>query len=97
MLGDTFAHGLKDPEGATLNPQTGELWAIDHGPQGGDEINIIRGGKDYGWPDVTYGTQYDARQADGRKNVPVAKGAHGARATSSSRSTSGCRQSRRPG
>ncbi len=69
----TFAHGLKDPEGAALNPQTGELWAIDHGPQGGDEINIVRGGKDYGWPDVTYGTQYDARQADGRKNVRVGK------------------------
>jgi len=71
---NTFAHGLKDPEGAALNPQTGELWTIDHGPQGGDEINIVRGGKDYGWPDVTYGTQYDARQSDGRKNVPVAKG-----------------------
>ena len=70
----TFAHGLKDPEGAAIHPQTGELWAIDHGPQGGDEINIIRAGKDYGWPDVSYGTQYDARQTDGRKNVPVAKG-----------------------
>jgi glucose/arabinose dehydrogenase len=74
VLRDTFAHGLKDPEGAALHPQTGELWSIDHGPQGGDEINIIRAGKDYGWPDVTYGTQYDARQSDGRKNVPVAKG-----------------------
>ena len=74
VLRETFAHGLKDPEGAALHPQTGELWSIDHGPQGGDEINIIRGGKDYGWPDVTYGTQYDARQPDGRKNVPVAKG-----------------------
>jgi glucose/arabinose dehydrogenase len=74
VLRETFAHGLKDPEGAALNPQTGELWAIDHGPQGGDEINIVRGGRDYGWPDVTYGTQYDARQPDGRKNVPVAKG-----------------------
>ncbi len=74
VLRETFAHGLKDPEGATLNPQTGELWAIDHGPQGGDEINIIRAGKDYGWPDVSYGTQYDARQSDGRKNVAVAKG-----------------------
>jgi glucose/arabinose dehydrogenase len=73
-LPETFAHGLKDPEGAALNPQTGELWAIDHGPQGGDEINIIRAGKDYGWPDVSYGTQYDARQSDGRKNVAVAKG-----------------------
>jgi glucose/arabinose dehydrogenase len=70
----TFAHGLKDPEGAALHPQTGELWSIDHGPQGGDEINIIRAGRDYGWPDVSYGTQYDARQSDGRKNVPVAKG-----------------------
>jgi glucose/arabinose dehydrogenase len=71
---DTYAHGLKDPEGAALNPTTGELWLVDHGPQGGDEINIIRPGKDYGWPDVSYGTQYDARQADGRKNVRVGSG-----------------------
>jgi glucose/arabinose dehydrogenase len=71
---DTFAHGFKDPEGAAINPQTGELWAIDHGPQGGDEVNIVRAGKDYGWPDVSYGVQYDARQADGRKNVPVGNG-----------------------
>jgi glucose/arabinose dehydrogenase len=71
---DTFAHGFKDPEGAAIHPQTGELWAIDHGPQGGDEINIVRAGKDYGWPDISYGVQYDARQADGRKNVPVGNG-----------------------
>ena len=71
---ETFAHGLKDPEGAAVHPDTGELWVIDHGPQGGDEINIIRGGKDYGWPDVSYGVQYDARQADGRKNVRVGNG-----------------------
>ena len=71
---ETFAHGLKDPEGAALHPETGELWTIDHGPQGGDEVNVIRGSRDYGWPAVTYGTQYDARQADGRKNVPVAGG-----------------------
>ncbi len=71
---DTFAHGFKDPEGAAIHPQTGQLWVIDHGPQGGDEVNIVRAGKDYGWPDVSYGTQYDARQADGRKNVPVGSG-----------------------
>jgi glucose/arabinose dehydrogenase len=71
---ETFAHGFKDPEGAALHPQTGELWTIDHGPQGGDEINIVRGGRDYGWPEATYGTQYDARQADGRKNVKVGNG-----------------------
>jgi glucose/arabinose dehydrogenase len=71
---ETYAHGLKDPEGAAIHPVTGELWVIDHGPQGGDEIDIIRPGKDYGWPDVSYGKQYDARQADGRKNVPVGNG-----------------------
>jgi glucose/arabinose dehydrogenase len=70
----TFAHGFKDPEGAAIHPVTGELWVIDHGPQGGDEVNIVRAGKDYGWPDVSYGRQYDARQADGRKNVPVGNG-----------------------
>jgi aldose sugar dehydrogenase len=75
VLPETFAHGFKDPEGAAIHPQTGELWAIDHGPQGGDEINIVRAGKDYGWPDVSYGKQYDARQSDGRKNVSVGSGA----------------------
>ena len=71
---ETFAHGFKDPEGAAIHPETGELWLVDHGPQGGDEINIVRAGRDYGWPIVSYGVQYDARQPDGRKNVPVAEG-----------------------
>jgi glucose/arabinose dehydrogenase len=70
----TFAHGLRDPEGAAIHPQTGELWTVEHGPQGGDELNIIRAGKDYGWPDVSYGRQYDARRTDGGKNVPVGNG-----------------------
>ncbi|MGA2214330.1 MAG: PQQ-dependent sugar dehydrogenase [Bryobacteraceae bacterium] len=76
VLPETFAHGLRDPEGAAINPATGELWATDHGPQGGDEINIIRAGRDYGWPDISWGTQYDARRSDGRKNVPVGNGLH---------------------
>ena len=76
VLRETFAHGFKDPEGAAIHPGTRELWAVDHGPQGGDEINIVRAGRDYGWPDVSYGTQYDARQSDGRKNVPVGSGAN---------------------
>jgi aldose sugar dehydrogenase len=70
----TFAHGFKDPEGAAMNPATGDLWTVEHGPQGGDEINVVKAGKDYGWPDVSYGVQYDARQADGRKNVRVGNG-----------------------
>jgi glucose/arabinose dehydrogenase len=71
---ETFAHGFKDPEGAAIHPDTGELWLVDHGPQGGDEVDIVRAGRDYGWPDVSYGVQYDARQPDGRTNVPVGNG-----------------------
>ncbi len=71
---ETYAHGLKDPEGAAIHPDTGELWIVDHGPQGGDEINVIRPRRDYGWPNVSYGVQYDARQPDGRKNVRVGTG-----------------------
>lgn len=74
VLPETFAHGFRDPEGAAINPATGELWATDHGPQGGDEINIVRAGKDYGWPDVSYGVQYDQQRTDGKKNVPVGNG-----------------------
>jgi glucose/arabinose dehydrogenase len=74
VLPETWAHGLKDPEGAALHPATGDLWVIDHGPQGGDEVNIIRPGRDYGWPDVSYGVQYDDRQLDGRTDVPVGNG-----------------------
>jgi len=74
VLAETWAHGLKDPEGMAFNPQSGDLWLVDHGPQGGDEINIIKPGRDYGWPNVTYGKQYDDRQADGRKNVFVGTG-----------------------
>jgi glucose/arabinose dehydrogenase len=71
---ETFAHGLRDPEGAAINPATGELWVTDHGPQGGDEIDIVRPGRNYGWPDVSYGVQYDFQRTDGRKNVLVGNG-----------------------
>ena len=74
VAAETYAHGFKDPEGAAIHPETGELWVIDHGPQGGDEINVVRPGRDYGWPNVSYGVQYDDRQTDGRTNVPVGNG-----------------------
>ncbi|HTW65504.1 MAG TPA: PQQ-dependent sugar dehydrogenase [Bryobacteraceae bacterium] len=74
VAASTYAHGLRDPEGAAINPATGELWVTDHGPQGGDEIDIIRAGHDYGWPNVSYGVQYDFQRTDGRKNVPVGTG-----------------------
>lgn len=50
--------GHRNPQGAAVHPQTGELWVSEHGPQGGDEINIARAGKNYGWPIRSYGCQY---------------------------------------
>ena len=41
-----------------MHPQTGDLWAHEHGPRGGDELNLISGGKNYGWPSITYGVNY---------------------------------------
>jgi glucose/arabinose dehydrogenase len=50
--------GHRNPQGAALNPSTGELWVSEHGSQGGDEINIARAGANYGWPTVSYGCNY---------------------------------------
>ena len=58
MPPDVYAFGVRDPEGAAINPKTGELWEVEHGPAGGDELNIIRAGRDYGWPVISYGRQY---------------------------------------
>lgn len=57
-LGAIWSYGHRNVQGAALHPQTGQLWTHEHGPQGGDEINIIRPGKNYGWPVITYGEQY---------------------------------------
>lgn len=57
-LGEIWSYGHRNIQGATLHPQTGELWTHEHGPQGGDEINIARAGKNYGWPLATYGEEY---------------------------------------
>jgi glucose/arabinose dehydrogenase len=50
--------GHRNMQGAALHPQTGALWTHEHGPQGGDEINIIHPGTNYGWPVITYGVNY---------------------------------------
>lgn len=55
---ENFSHGHRNIQGAALHPVTGELWASEHGPQGGDEVNIVRPGRNYGWPLVTYGRNY---------------------------------------
>lgn len=57
-LPELYSYGNRNVQGAALHPITKELWAHEHGPQGGDEINIIRSGKNYGWPIITYGKEY---------------------------------------
>lgn len=57
-LPEIYAYGIRNSQAAALHPQTGELWAIEHGPRGGDELNIIRPGENYGWPVVTFGREY---------------------------------------
>lgn len=54
-----FSYGHRNPQGMTLNTETGEIWIHEHGPQGGDEINVIKKGENYGWPVVSYGINYD--------------------------------------
>ncbi len=55
---EIWAYGLRSPEGLAFDPKTGVLWNTDIGPQGGDEINIIKRGANYGWPIITYGIEY---------------------------------------
>lgn len=54
-----YSYGHRNPQGMEKNPFTGEIWVHEHGPQGGDEINIIQKGKNYGWPVISYGINYD--------------------------------------
>jgi len=58
VLPAIYALGVRSPQGLALNPDTGELWENEHGPLGGDEINIIKAGANYGWPLVSWGREY---------------------------------------
>jgi aldose sugar dehydrogenase len=58
MRPEIWSLGHRNIQAATLNPATGELWEVEHGTRGGDEINIARKGKDYGWPTIAYGIEY---------------------------------------
>lgn len=58
-LPEIWAYGVKNPEGITFNHQTGDLWEDEIGTFGGDEVNIIMPGKNYGWPVIAYGSEYD--------------------------------------
>ena len=73
---EIWSYGHRNPQGAALHPTTGELWMTEHGPQGGDEVNISRVGNNYGWPIKSYGCNYgdpvgDACRIGGGTHAPA--------------------------
>lgn len=62
---EIYALGVRSPIGLFVHPDTGEIWETEHGPMGGDEINIIRPGRNYGWPVISYGADYSGRPTGG--------------------------------
>lgn len=71
-----WTYGHRNPQGLAFNPATGDLWESEHGPRGGDELNILHPGHNYGWPVITYGMNYDGtpitdHMAQAGMNQPV--------------------------
>jgi len=64
-IGEIWALGFRDPEGLAFHPSTGQLWCSDHGPRGGDEINIVIPGENYGWPMISYGMDNSGKPVNG--------------------------------
>lgn len=58
-LAEIYTYGHRNPQGLALHPVTGEVWLSEHGPKGGDEINRLKAGTNYGWPVITYGIEYN--------------------------------------
>ncbi|SDT60459.1 PQQ-dependent sugar dehydrogenase [Pseudomonas prosekii] len=58
---EIWSYGHRNPQGAALNPWSGTLWENEHGPKGGDEINVVERGKNYGWPTATHGINYSGQ------------------------------------
>jgi glucose/arabinose dehydrogenase len=58
-LPSIYSYGHRNPQGLSIHPETGQLWASEHGPLGGDELNLIQPGSNYGWPIITYGKNYN--------------------------------------
>jgi aldose sugar dehydrogenase len=64
-----FSYGHRNLQGMTVHPETGEIWVSEHGPRGGDEINIVRPGVNHGWPVITHGADYFT-------GLPIGEGTH---------------------
>ncbi|MBU3012884.1 PQQ-dependent sugar dehydrogenase [Polaribacter vadi] len=68
-----YSYGHRNPQGMEMNPFTNEIWAHEHGPKGGDEINIIQKGENYGWPKVSYGINYSGTKFTDKTSAPGMK------------------------
>lgn len=66
---EIYALGFRDIQGATIHPKTGKLWTSEHGPRGGDEINAVEKGKNYGFPVIGYGHEYTGKPINGDKTI----------------------------
>ncbi|UII26331.1 PQQ-dependent sugar dehydrogenase [Fulvivirga maritima] len=58
ILPEIYSYGHRNPQGLAIHPTTGDLWEVEMGPRGGDEVNLISAGDDYGWPTISYGIEY---------------------------------------
>ncbi len=62
---EVFSYGHRNPQGLAISPVTGDLWESEHGPQAGDEVNVIKAGGNYGWPVIAYGLEYSGQPVSG--------------------------------
>ena len=73
-----FSYGHRNPQGLAMNPRTGEIWIHEHGPRGGDELNRLNAGVNYGWPVISYGREYwsSSRVGEGTHKPGLAQPFH---------------------
>ena len=64
-----YTYGNRNPQGLIIHPNTGDLWEHEHGPKGGDEINILKKGKNFGWPVITYGINYSGTSITDKREM----------------------------
>ena len=68
-----FSFGHRNPQGMIIHPESDEIWLHEHGPKGGDEINIVESGENYGWPKITYGVNYSGTTITENTSMPGLK------------------------
>jgi glucose/arabinose dehydrogenase len=67
---EIFTFGHRNPQGLAIRPQTGEIWLHEHGPRGGDEVNLLLPGANYGWPKATHGVNYSGSEVSPHRSLP---------------------------